>query len=224
MTSPHFSSKLFSFYFCSLHAHLPQKALPAPYDVLQQWLIAAAGLKPRCMALHTGSEPLSCSPPGCFQLLWSKVAAAASKLRVRILESCVCAWLEWEAFLCVLLNTALSGWELHKLPSLGKVPYGKWAVVKISTIFKLLLDVHIQNEAGMVQLMWNIKCLFLRGRVSVAVLKNFFWCMCSGAGGREDIFKRYCWRFFQKRPPAYLCVRAGVIENFVSLALPVSAY
>lgn len=50
-------------------------------------------------------------PLGCFQLLWSKVAAAVSKLRVRILESCACACLEREAFLCTLLNAALSGWS-----------------------------------------------------------------------------------------------------------------
>lgn len=119
-------------------------------------------------------------PLGCFQFLWSKVAAAASKLRVKILESCVCACLEWKASLCTLLNTALSAWELQKLPSLGKVPCGKWALVKISTINKLLLDVHIPNGAGavpdMVQLMWDTKCLFLRGRVMLAVLKNFFSC------------------------------------------------
>lgn len=132
-------------------------------------------------------------PLGCFQFLWSKVAAAASKLRVRILESCVCACLEWEASLCTLLNAAPSAWELHKLPPLGKVSYGKRAVVKISTINKPLLDVHIPNGAGavpdMAQLMCDTKCLFLRGRVMVAVLKNFFWCRLLWGWGKG----RYFW-------------------------------
>lgn len=43
------------------------------------------------IALCLGSQPLACfAPLGCFQLLWSKVAAMASKFRARVLESCVC--------------------------------------------------------------------------------------------------------------------------------------
>lgn len=182
-SSPHFSScwKLGCFHFIFTHC------MPTCLRKLSQHHLMCCTDADCCSRAQTTLlswlytqhlNLLLALPLGCFQLLWSKISAAASKLRVRILEWCECSCLEWEAFLCTLLNTALSAWELHKLPSLGKVPYRKWAVIKISTISKILLDVHIPNGAGavpnMVQLTWSRKCLLLRGRVMVAVLKNFF--------------------------------------------------
>lgn len=104
-------TRLFSFSFCSLRVHLPQRALPAPYDVLHRWLLVAAGLWTTLLSwLYVQDLSLLLALPlGCFQLLWSKVAAVASKFGARILESCVCACLERKALLCMLLNTALPG-------------------------------------------------------------------------------------------------------------------
>lgn len=42
-------------------------------------------------------------------MLWSEVAAVASRFGARRLESCVCAWLGEEALLCMPLSTALPG-------------------------------------------------------------------------------------------------------------------
>lgn len=101
--------RLFSFSFYSLHVHLSRRALPAPYGVLHQWLLVAAGLRIMLLSwLYIQDLGLLLALAlGCFQLLWSKVAAVASKFRARILESCVCACLERKALLCTLLNTVL---------------------------------------------------------------------------------------------------------------------
>lgn len=84
-------TRLLSFSFSSLYLHWPQRAFPAPFDVLYRRLLVAAGLQTTllsCLCI----EELSLSPalpPGHFQLLWSEVASVASKFRAWILESCV---------------------------------------------------------------------------------------------------------------------------------------
>lgn len=77
--------------------------ISVPQDVLQQWILVAEGLWTTLMSWPS-IQDLSlflALPLGCFQLLWSKVAAVASKFGVRILESCVCAcWSERLCFVC----------------------------------------------------------------------------------------------------------------------------
>lgn len=154
-SSHHFSSwwKLGCFRFIFTHCmptclrKLSQHCMMCFTD---DWLLQQGSNHAVVVVLHTGSEPLACSPPGVFS--------------VAVVSSSSCSFQtpsEDIGIMCVRLPGARSfslyaaersalGLELHKLPSLGKEPYGKWAVVKTPTMNQLLLDVHIANGAGAV--------------------------------------------------------------------------
>lgn len=168
-------------------------------------------------------------------MLWSEVAAVASRFGARRLESCVCAWLGEKALLCMPLSTALPGSCEQAARSAGSLPLEKCLAaneqwLKVSALNEPPKRAY--SNQGYLQYLSNGKYSPAHPKSGVPLPKRksqgcgiaklpclSIWMWYIGLGKREDVFKRHCWMHFLKRPQTCLCNQGGTMESCVGSAV-----